>query len=165
MKTKLCIVFLFLGLSLQGQESEKKDIHQVLDAWHEAAANADFQTYFNSMGEQSVFIGTDAMENWQREAFEAFSKPYFDQGKAWAFKARERNIYLSSDASIAWFDELLDTWMGTCRGSGVLENTEGTWKIRHYVLSITIPNEEIEPVITLNQSKDSLIQKQIKRNW
>ncbi|MDX1314565.1 MAG: nuclear transport factor 2 family protein, partial [Eudoraea sp.] len=117
------------------------------------------------MGEQSVFIGTDAMENWQREAFEAFSKPYFDQGKAWAFKARERNIYLSDDGSIAWFDELLDTWMGTCRGSGVLEKKEGSWKIRHYVLSITIPNEEIEPVISLKKSKDSLIQKQIKRNW
>ena len=165
MKTKLSLILLFLGFSLQAQESTKKDIHQVLDTWHEAAAKADFKTYFDSMGEQSVFIGTDAMENWQREAFEAFSKPYFDQGKAWAFQARERNIYLSADGSLAWFDELLDTWMGTCRGSGVLELIEDSWKIRHYVLSITIPNEEIEPVIALKKSKDSLIQKQIKRDW
>ena len=165
MKIKVCYLLFFLSFCLQAQESQKKAVHKVLDAWHEAAANADFQAYFDLMGEQSVFIGTDAMENWQRQAFEAFSKPYFDQGKAWAFQARERNIYLSSDGSIAWFDELLDTWMGTCRGSGVLEKVNNFWKIRHYVLSITIPNEEIEPVISLKKSKDSLIQSQIKRNW
>lgn len=165
MKTKTCLLLLFLSLSLHAQESAKNTIHKVLDAWHEAAANADFQAYFDLMAEQSVFIGTDAMENWQREAFEAFSKPYFDQGKAWAFQARERNIYFSVDGSVAWFDELLDTWMGTCRGSGVLEKQGDSWKIRHYVLSITIPNEEVEPVIGLKKSKDSLIRKQIKRNW
>jgi len=165
MKTKVCFLLMIFGLSLQAQETKKKAIHKVLDSWHEAAAQADFPTYFGLMGEQSVFIGTDAMENWQREAFEAFSKPYFDQGKAWSFEARERNIYISTDGSFAWFDELLDTWMGTCRGSGILENVEDTWKIRHYVLSITIPNEEIEPVISLKKSKDSLIQRQIKRDW
>ena len=165
MKTKVCFLLLFLALGLQAQGDQEKEIHGVLDAWHEAAAKADFQTYFNLMGEQSVFIGTDAVENWQRDAFEAFSKPYFDQGKAWAFEARERNIYTSVDGSIAWFDELLDTWMGTCRGSGVLEKHDDSWKIRHYVLSITIPNEEIEPVIALKKTKDSLIKNQIKRNW
>ena len=165
MKTKVCLLVFFLGLSLQAQETKVEAIHEVLDAWHKAAAEADFQTYFDLMGEQSVFIGTDAMENWQRDAFEAFSKPYFDQGKAWSFKARERNIYTSDDGSIAWFDELLDTWMGTCRGSGVLAKQDNSWKIRHYVLSITIPNEEIEPVIALKKTKDSLIQKEIKRNW
>ncbi len=165
MKTKLSLFFLFIALSTYAQDAKVNTVHQVLDSWHEAAANANFQDYFDLMGEQSVFIGTDAMENWQRDAFEAFSKPYFDQGKAWAFQARERNVYFSSEGSIAWFDELLDTWMGTCRGSGVLEKVEDSWKIRHYVLSITIPNEEIEPVISLKKSKDSLIRKQIKRNW
>ena len=165
MKTKLSLFFLFIALSTYAQDAKVNTVHQVLDSWHEAAANANFQDYFDLMGEQSVCIGTDAMENWQRDAFEAFSKPYFDQGKAWAFQARERNVYFSSEGSIAWFDELLDTWMGTCRGSGVLEKVEDSWKIRHYVLSITIPNEEIEPVISLKKSKDSLIRKQIKRNW
>ncbi|MCX2718815.1 nuclear transport factor 2 family protein [Lentiprolixibacter aurantiacus] len=165
MKIKTCFLLLFLSIGLQAQETPKKTIHKVLDAWHDAAARADFEAYFNLMGEQSAFIGTDAMENWQRKAFEAFSRPYFDQGKAWAFQARERNIYLSADGSVAWFDELLDTWMGTCRGSGVLEKAGDSWKIRHYVLSITIPNEEVEPVIALKKSKDSLIRKQVQRNW
>ncbi len=159
------VIILSLTAGLQAQDKQKKAIHQALDQWHEAAANANFEGYFGLMGEQSVFIGTDAMENWQREEFRSFSKPYFDQGKAWAFQARERNIYLSENGDFAWFDELLDTWMGTCRGSGVLEKEKDTWKIRHYVLSLTIPNEEIEPVIALKKKKDSLIQKQIQRNW
>jgi ketosteroid isomerase-like protein len=164
MKTKICLLLICGCLGLQAQQSQSNAVHQVLDNWHKAAAEADYQTYFGLMGKQSVFIGTDAMENWQREAFEAFSRPYFEQGKAWAFQARERNIYFAEDATIAWFDELLDTWMGTCRGSGVLEKNGDSWKIRHYVLSITIPNEEIEPVIALKKSKDSLIRKQIKRD-
>lgn len=159
------VIILSLTAGLQAQDKQKKAVHQVLDHWHEAAANANFEGYFGLMGEQSVFIGTDAMENWQREEFRSFSKPYFDQGKAWAFQARERNIYLSENGDFAWFDELLDTWMGTCRGSGVLEKEKDSWKIRHYVLSLTIPNEEIEPVIALKKKKDSLIQKQIQRNW
>ena len=159
------LIMLSLTLGLQAQGQQEKSIHQVLDQWHEAAAKADFEGYFGLMGEQSTFIGTDAMENWQREAFESFSRPYFDKGKAWAFKARERNIYISENGDFAWFDELLDTWMGTCRGSGVLEKTKNSWKIRHYVLSLTIPNEEIDPVIALKKKKDSLIQKQIQRDW
>ncbi len=159
------LILLFFITGLQAQDVQIKAVHQVLDQWHEAAANADFDGYFGLMGEQSVFIGTDAMENWQREAFLSFSKPYFDEGKAWAFKARERNIYLAESGEIAWFDELLDTWMGTCRGSGVLEKVNDSWKIRHYVLSVTIPNEEIQPVIALKKKKDSLLQKQIQRNW
>ncbi len=50
---------------------------------------------------------------------------------------------------MVWFDELLDTWMGTCRGSGVLEKNNKEWKIKQYVLSVTIPNDSIQKVIKL----------------
>ena len=56
----------------------------------------------------------------------------------------------------AWFDELLETEMGICRGSGVLKLEENTWKIKHYVLSATIPNELMKQVIELKHQKDSL---------
>ena len=36
----------------------------VLDAWHKAAADANFDAYFNLMTDDAVFIGTDATENW-----------------------------------------------------------------------------------------------------
>lgn len=105
----------------------------------------------------SVFIGTDATENWDKTAFSAFSKPYFDKGKAWSFSAINRNIYSNNDGSILWFDELLDTWMGICRGSGVVENNQGNLKIKHYVLSVTVPNNDIQQLIDLKKKKDSLI--------
>ena len=116
---------------------------QFLTDWHKAASEADYLNYFGKMDSVSVFIGTDATENWDKTAFAAFSKPYFDKGKAWSFTAIDRNIYANKEGSILWFDELLDTWMGLCRGSGVIEHHNGNLKIKHYVLSVTVPNDDI----------------------
>ena len=115
------------------------------------------------MDSVSVFIGTDARENWKKQQFEAFSKPYFDNGKAWDFKTLERNIYLNTEGNFAWFDELLNTWMGTCRGSGVLEKKDNSWAIKHYVLSVPIPNDDIQKVIAAKQEKDSIFLSSFKK--
>jgi ketosteroid isomerase-like protein len=40
----------------------------LLDSWHKAA-EAKFDTYFDKMTEDAVFIGTDATENWGKPAF------------------------------------------------------------------------------------------------
>ncbi|MBT8311981.1 MAG: SnoaL-like domain-containing protein, partial [Flavobacteriaceae bacterium] len=58
----LLLIMLPLTMGLHAQDPQKKAVHQILDQWHEAADNADIETYFGLMGEQSVFIGTDAME-------------------------------------------------------------------------------------------------------
>ncbi|WP_435624335.1 nuclear transport factor 2 family protein [Flagellimonas sp.] len=155
----LLILLPFLGLA---QQEEKNAITTLLDAWHKAAANADFEAYFSKMTNDGVFIGTDATENWQNEAFRAFSKPYFDKGKAWSFTSVERNIYVGDSGKIAWFDELLDTQMKLCRGSGVLKKENGQWKIAHYVLSIAVPNENVAELIELKREKDSLLLLQLK---
>lgn len=136
--------------------SEKEAIDTLLNFWHKSAAEANFENYFNSMSSKSIFIGTDASENWNLKEFKDFSKPYFDQGKAWDFTPLERNIYLYKDGKMAWFDELLDTWMGVCRGSGVVMKDNDAWKIEHYVLSLTIPNDNIEEVKGINKEKDSI---------
>lgn len=138
------------------QQEDILAVDRLLTEWHQAAADADFEAYFGRMAPESVFIGTDASENWNKEEFMAFSKPYFDNGKAWSFSAVERHIYLSKDGRTAWFDELLDTWMQLCRGSGVAVRTEGGWKVAHYVLSLTIPNETVEGAIALKREKDSI---------
>ena len=65
-----------------------------------------------------VFIGTDVSERWSKKKFSEFSKPYFDKGKAWEFTAIERTIKLAPSNKIAWFDEVLETWMGECRATG-----------------------------------------------
>lgn len=124
------------------QAAEVAALHQYLDAWHKAAAAGDTETYFGCLTEDAHWLGTDATENWDKASFMTFSKPYFDLKKAWDFTAVERNVYVNTAGNFAWFDEVLDTWMKACRGSGVLEKVNGEWKIRHYVLSMAVPNGE-----------------------
>lgn len=147
--------------SLQYKESDQKEqINRTLDAWHKAAAEAQFDIYFGMMAEDAIFIGTDPTENWDRKAFQAFAKPYFDKAKTWNFKAIERHVYLDKSGRLAWFDELLNTQMKICRGSGVLVKTGKEWKIKHYVLSMTIPNDNTNEVVKIiTPIEDILIQK------
>jgi ketosteroid isomerase-like protein len=159
---KLIIIgVFFVSIFTNGQES-RIEINHVLNNWHKAAAAADFDTYFNLMTKEGVFIGTDATENWQNEAFREFSKPYFDAGKAWSFSAIERNIYINEVDDFAWFDELLDTQMKICRGSGVLKKEDGKWKIAHYVLSIAVPNDNVDELVLLKKENDSLLTIKLK---
>ncbi|AIZ41268.1 nuclear transport factor 2 family protein [Cellulophaga baltica] len=160
---KLLFLFIFVFSFSFGQQNDaKKEVNKVMDAWHKAAAEADFDAYFNLMTTDGVFIGTDATENWQNDAFKEFSKPYFDKGKAWSFSALERNVYVNSTEDFAWFDELLDTQMKICRGSGVLKKINGEWKIAHYVLSIAVPNDKVDALIALKKESDSLLTKKLK---
>lgn len=139
------------------EENIKEKINTSLENWHKAAASANFDEYFGLMTTDGVFIGTDASENWQNKEFREFSKPYFDKGKAWSFSTLERNIYTQKENSLAWFDELLSTQMGICRGSGVMENVGGIWKIKHYVLSIAIPNDNVTEITAIKKQTDSLL--------
>lgn len=156
-------VVLFGCKSKQPKNSEnvKSEINLVLDNWHKAAAEANFNNYFNVMTEDAIYIGTDPTENWNKQEFIKFSKPYFDRGRAWNFTALERNVYFSSDMKTVWFDELLNTQMKICRGSGVLVVDEkGNWKIKHYVLSMTIPNDNTDEVVKIkSRIEDKEIEK------
>ena len=134
----------------------RKEVNTLLVNWHKAASDANFKEYFRVLDSTTVYIGTAAEEIWTKEQFANFSKPYFDKGKAWSFTTLERNIYMSESANIVWFDELIDTWMGTCRGSGVLEKKEDSWKIKQYVLSVAIPNDDIQAVIDIKKKNDAV---------
>lgn len=117
-------------------------IASVVDAFHTAAAHADEEVYFALLAPNAVFLGTDATERWDKAAFRAFAHPYFSQGKGWTFTPRNRHIDLSRDGKVAWFDELLDSaTYGECRGTGVLEKLDGSWKITQYHLTIPMPND------------------------
>ncbi len=164
MKHKIILLTLFMAsITICGQNSEKQKINEVLDGWHLAAANADFEAYFDKMTDDGVFLGTDATENWQNKEFRTFSKPYFDKGKAWSFTSVQRNIYLNESKTFAWFDELLDTQMKICRGSGVLKKENGQWKIAHYVLSIAVPNENVAELIQIKEEKDNELLQELKK--
>ncbi|SHF89246.1 SnoaL-like domain-containing protein [Flavobacterium segetis] len=167
---KKIIIFLVL-LSLWSCKSielktvnAEKNVNSTIDDWHVAAATANYDDYFNLMTADAVFIGTDATENWNKEAFQSYAKPHFDKGKAWSFTTLERHIFFDKTGNLAWFDELLNTQMKICRGSGVLVKKGKEWKIKQYVLSMTVPNENSSEIIKLkSNSEDAIIRKmQIK---
>lgn len=163
MKTYFITLLTIFGVfSNENSEQEKKEIDSVINQWHKAAAEANFDNYFGLMTDDAIFIGTDATENWNRKNFEAYSKPHFDRGRAWTFHPLERNIYIDKNNKIAWFDELLDTSFKICRGSGVLEKVNGKWKIKHYVLSMTIPNETSDKVVAVKDSIETIYIQKLK---
>lgn len=158
--------FLIFSIPVSAQKKgfyegvQKKNVGLVLDNLNEYAAKADFKNYFALFADESTYIGTDATEVWDKKQFMDYAKPHFDKGQGWSFKSLKRNIYFSKDGNYAWFDEVLDTQMKICRGSGVLQKIGGKWKIKQYVLSATIPNEVIDEVTKIKTPiEDALIQK------
>lgn len=161
---KKTLLFLFVTVFANAQTSDKDKINQTLDAWHQAAADVKFDAYFDAMADDAIYIGTDATENWIKPDFKVWAKPYFDKGTTWNFTALERHIFFDKSGKIAWFDELLNTQMKICRGSGVLVKVGKEWKIQHYVLSMTVPNDDINTVIKAKAPiEDILIQKLQKK--
>ena len=142
------ILFLFLGLiPTMAKPPEEAAVASVLDDWHAAAAAADEARYFAHFAPDAVFLGTDGAERWSVDEFRSYAHPYFAKGKAWSFKAAERHVSFSTDRSVAWFDERLDTPnLGPARGSGVLVRAAGDWKIAHYDLSVPIPNDLMKEI-------------------
>jgi ketosteroid isomerase-like protein len=165
-------VYIFLLISLTMScvtpvkvlQTDKQSVNNLLDTWHQDVANFKYVAYFEKMTDDAVFVGTDALEVWNKQQFMVFSKPYFDKKQTWDFKPLQRNIYFDASGKMAWFDEVLDTWMGLSRGSGVLVLTsKNGWKIKHYVLSVTVPNEDIKSVIEAKKDTEKTqIQKFVK---
>jgi hypothetical protein len=141
-------------------QTDEKAIHQFIDQWHMAATKADAKVFFGSMADQSIYIGTDAGERWTKVEFESFARPYFERGKAWDFKPYDRDLHVTNSGKVAWFSELLTTWMGVCRGSGVMEMSPEGWKIKQYHLSVTVPNEIIKNFISLVEDFNKQLRKQ-----
>ena len=153
---RLFLYFLFLGTPLASSKDAPKaksgndEANALLDRFHKAAAKAQFADYFSCFSEDAVFLGTDAKERWSVKEFKQFVKPYFDKGTGWTYEKVERHLLVSRDGQHASFDELLnhiagdgksENSYGLCRGSGVLRQVDGNWKIEQYHLTIPIPNE------------------------
>ena len=123
------------------QSQDEQRISETLDALHDAASKAEFDRYFGLYAPDAIFLGTDATERWTREAFMAYAKPYFDQGRGWTYVMIERHISIADGGNTAWFDERLDNaGLGETRGSGVLVKADGRWYVSQYNLTIPIPN-------------------------
>ncbi len=147
------------GASVQGSRvsstESRAEINRALDDWHDAAAHADEARYFGHFAAHGVFLGTDATERWDVQAFRAYAHPHFERGRAWSFRSVRREVVIDSRGLVAWFDEDLTTEnLGPARGSGVLQRDgHGRWAIAQYVLSATIPNERFSEVKALLASE------------
>jgi len=155
-----CVALFFSACtnSTPNTAADEKQISAMLDSFNVAAAKADFNKYFSYYTEDAIFTGTDATERWDKKAFMAWAKPIFDKGHAWNFTALERHIYFDKTGNLAWFDELLNTQMKICRGSGVLVKQGSDWKLQQYILSTTIPNDQLDSIIKIKTAvEDSII--------
>ena len=139
-------------------DASRAQIGAMLDSFNVAATNAQFDRYFDFFAPDGVFMGTDATEYWTKEEFREWARPHFDKKQTWNFVSVERHIYLDSSGQTAWFDELLSTQMKICRGSGVVAKSGNDWKLKQYVLSMTIPNSRVDDVVRLKApEEDSLL--------
>lgn len=145
-----CLFVAGLAHAASADPALTKQVDAFVDAWHDDAAHARM-AYFDKIAPDGVYIGTDRSELWQRDAFKAWARKYFEGRKsAWAFKATRRNVYASEDGKLIWFDELLDTPnMGHCMASGVIRKTAKGFEIVHYQLSMAVPNEIAKQVTDL----------------
>ncbi len=127
----------------QPQQADIVAINRVLDGYHQAAANGEWDVYFDLMSEDGVFIGTDARERWTKPEF----RQYSSGSNGWVYTPGQRNINITSDGQSAWFDEaLLSQSYGSSRGTGVLIRTAQGWKISQYHLTLPIPNGMVRSI-------------------
>jgi hypothetical protein len=126
-------------------------VYSLLDDFHNAASNGDFDQYFSCFHPNGRFIGTDKTENWTATEFKEYSRPHFGLGKsAWTFvplqESRKCDIFPGADGTPAFatFDEHLvsDSFGTTCRGTGsaVWDASKERWLISQFHLSFPIPN-------------------------
>ncbi|MEC7895373.1 MAG: nuclear transport factor 2 family protein [Bacteroidota bacterium] len=121
---------------------EKEQINKVLDKLHKYASEANGKQYFELFNEQAVFHGTDLNERWSIDEFKKYAQNRFDTGTGWTYTSLERNIFINSSNTTAWFDEIvINEKYGKFRGTGVLSKVDGMWKIDQYNLLFPIPND------------------------
>ncbi|GHF23545.1 hypothetical protein GCM10017044_17610 [Kordiimonas sediminis] len=158
----LCMVLLVAGTGFSTVSADSKDIeavNQVLNAYHKAAGEGDWDTYFNQMAETSVFLGTDITERWTKKEFQAYAET---RPTGWKYTPKKRNIDMTPDENAAFFDEiLLSEQYGYSRGSGVLIRTKSGWKISQYNLTFPIPNDVFTEITKQFQG---LVADQVKDN-
>jgi hypothetical protein len=136
------ILLMLLGSLAVNASQNPPALDELLDGFHQAAAESNFNDYFGRFAADAYFLGTDAGERWSVAEFMAYAKPAFTAGSGWKYDVVQRNIETSAGLQLYWFDEILfNEKLGRCRGTGVIVREEGEWKIAHYSLSMLIPNE------------------------
>ena len=121
---------------------DKQEVNNVLDNLHKYASEANGDEYIKLFNKNAVFHGTDLTERWTIEEFKEYALKRFESGTGWTYEAIERNIFVNSNNTTAWFDEIIiNEKYGKFRGTGVLSKVNNIWKIDQYNLLLPIPND------------------------
>lgn len=127
------------------QSNIEKHVSDTLDRLHEYASQANLERYLALFAENAVFMGTDKNERWPIDIFRPYVAQRFESGTGWTYQVIKRNVSISLEETVAWFDEYLHHETGEARGSGVLALIDREWKIAQYNLCFPIPNQLLRP--------------------
>ena len=147
---RITLLLLLSPLFCAATLAQQEQIAAVLDDFHMAASDADSARYFGHYAPYAIFHGTDIMERWTLEEFQAYAQPHFSQGRGWTYEPRERHIYVAENGQTAWFDEILtNEKFGETRGTGVLVLMDDSWKVAQYHLTLPVPNDLIYDLVEM----------------
>lgn len=148
--TRPYICLILASLAITSGVQAQSPIPSVLDDFHLAASEADYDRYFGHLAEESVFLGTDITERWTKAEFQDYARPHFSAGRGWTYVPKTRHVYVAPDGQTAWFDEILhNERFGDVRGTGALILVEDTWRIVQYHLTLPVPNDLIGKLVEM----------------
>jgi hypothetical protein len=140
MKTNATIGALLLSLIITAPAHAETSPAATLDAFYKAGAGANQSAFVAQLTEDAVFLGVDGGTRLQGQSLRDYVSDSVANGNTWAYHSSDREIRLSADGSVAWFDESLQhEQLGTGRASGVLIADNGNWKIAQYNLTVPLP--------------------------
>jgi len=123
-----------------------------IDALHRASAKADPEAFLALLTTDAVLLGVDGNKRLEGQALHSFVHERFSRGETWKYRSQQREIRLSADGVVAWFNEALEhDQLGHGWGSGVLIKTGAGWKVAQYNFSIVVPNNMTESGTPINQ--------------
>jgi ketosteroid isomerase-like protein len=135
MKTVSSVGAVLLGIVLSWQAMAEMSPQAALDTLHQAGVDADPEAFTAVLAPDAVFLGVADSARLQGQALRDFIDDSFSSGNAWDYRISARDVQLSADGSVAWFDESLESdELGSAYGSGVLTQSGGVWRVVQYSL-------------------------------
>ncbi|MEM7766542.1 MAG: nuclear transport factor 2 family protein [Pseudomonadota bacterium] len=136
------------AIAAEGLGTATEAATATLDTYYAAAAAADYDTWIAQFTSDARFYGTDASEDWPRDAFAESVKAGFATGQGWGFQVRDRRVTVAAGGETAWFAEIahFENTDYTLRPTGVLVRQSDGWKIAQLVMGVPFPNDLYDPM-------------------
>lgn len=153
MQSTICALLLFLIYS--NHTFAEGAPANTLNAFQQAGAEADSTAFLALLSTDAVLLGVDGTNRLEGQSLRSFVSEQFSRGEAWGYRSYQREIRLSADGVVAWFNEALEhDRLGHGWGSGVLIKTGAGWRIAQYNFSIVVPDDMTASVTSIKQEPE-----------